>query len=176
MKIGNKLWYFTKYALKGCVTFKLLLEIQREITLINSDPSAHICLSHMHCLMVMVLCKLNKIERHLLKLWSKNLKCLWNNRMTESRACWKLYPSKPWVKRFNLPILTADLSTVLVAVLLLDIVLLSAVVMVFADSGSPMDVKLYRPPRIGLIKHKATLKITLLIIQEQLKYNSSKLH
>ena len=34
---------------------------------------------------------------------------------------------------------------------------------VFAVSGSPMDVKWYRPPRIGLSKHKETLKIILRI-------------
>ena len=72
-----------------------------------------------------------------------------------------VYPLKFWVKSFNLPILTADL---LVAVLLLDIVFLLqmvvALVMMFAASGSPMDVKWYRPPRIGLSKHKHTLKIT----------------
>ena len=68
----------------------------------------------------------------------------------------------------------------LVAVLLLDIVLLVelvvAVVVVFAASGLPMDEKWYRSPRIGLSKHKETLKIILFLMQEQLKYNSSKLH
>ena len=48
--------------------------------------------------------------------------------------------------------------------------------MVFAASGSPMDVKWYRLPRIGQPRNKEALKITLFIIQEQLKYNRSKLH
>ena len=66
----------------------------------------------------------------------------------------------------------------LIAVLLLDIVLLVemvvAAVVVFATS--PMDVKWYWPPRIELSKHKEILQIALFIIQEQLKYNNSKLH
>ena len=57
----------------------------------NTDPSAPIFLSNMHCLMVKVWCKSEQNRTKAIKVTEQNLKCWQKDGIMEFRTCWKQY-------------------------------------------------------------------------------------